>query len=105
MQARPTKMLSVVLIAICLHTLSCTRARDVSVSETMARGNRIVASLERYKTDHTRYPMALRDMIPRYLSSIDPPLIGEKKWTYTLADRGEAFTLAARGENDSDMSC
>jgi len=107
MRTRIPNLLSVLLMAIigCLCIPSCTKTKDMPAAETTARGDSIVASLERYKTDHARYPMALADLTPRYLSSIEVPLIGERKWTYTVDDHGEAFVLMVNGKNDSDLSC
>lgn len=66
------------LIALVCLAGTVVFALNTSMSTTKARANteRVVASLERYRSEHGRYPDALISLVPRYLSEIPRCQIG-----------------------------
>jgi hypothetical protein len=64
---------------------------------TMQRGDRVVAGLGEYFRAKSRYPGQLFELVPKYLSEIEPPMWGDSRWEYELKGAGLAFTLGVGG--------
>jgi len=52
------------------------------VDDCQQIGNTIIAALELYHADHSRYPDDLSELCPRYLPSIPEHLVGDRQWEY-----------------------
>lgn len=46
------------------------------------RGAHIVEGLAAYRQQHGTYPARLEDLVPQYLTHIQPPLWGLQRWRY-----------------------
>ena len=59
-----------------------------AIKETTKRGNIIVDALERYHSDHGKYPDVLAALIPEYEPNIPLPTWGLGEWIYDPTDSG-----------------
>ena len=69
-----------------------TRSWENSIDGCQQIGNEIVAALEQYHRDHSKYPDDLSALCPHYLPSIPPHLVGNRQWDYYSTD-GDRFSL------------
>lgn len=69
------------------------------VRESKIRGNTLIGAIDAYKGDHGRYPDTLDDLVPQYISKIEEPTAGSKKWDYYSEYAGSTFTLAFEDDN------
>ena len=67
------------------------------VQQTLAAGNQIAESLERYREDNGMYPEALKSLVPNYLNGLPLPSVGNMKWDY-VADK-DGYYLGVNGKN------
>lgn len=56
---------------------------EQAIKETHARGEQIVAALERWKAITGKYPASLDLLVPSELASIPRPVVGNGIWKYT----------------------
>lgn len=69
------------------------RSLEADRSETMAIGDEIVEALDRYFSEHGRYPNSFDALVPKYLDKIKAPIWGEA-WQYeSYPPNGDAFEL------------
>ena len=69
-----------------------------TIAETELRGNKIVAALQRYRSEYRFYPKDLDALAPRYLPAIQAPTVGDRVWHYATVDTGFAFQLWVEGK-------
>jgi hypothetical protein len=69
-------------------TANWTSARK---KESIQIGDAIVSALKAYYADHHRYPDALDNLAPQYMSSVPQPTAGDGTWRYF--SRGTEFYL------------
>ncbi len=62
---------------------------DAAYETTKSRAAALVAAIEAYKQSRGGYPERLDDLVPAFATTIEPPIVGDGKWTYTRvsADR------------------
>ena len=64
---------------------------------TLQKGDRVVAGLGQYYKANRSYPGQLFELVPKYLSEIEPPIWGSDKWEYEPKSSGLTFTLSVGG--------
>ena len=52
------------------------------IEESKHRGAAIVQALERHRADKGSYPATLDALVPRYITAIEPPTWGLRRWRY-----------------------
>ncbi len=72
------------------------------VAESQRRGETIVLALRQYNIDHSVYPAALNDLVPKYLTAIPAPTVGTRKWKYTLRPYYFSLAFGSRASSSSD---
>ena len=94
--SRITSCLALVVVcgAVCQ---GCADWSADAVAESQRRGNAIVAAIDAYKKDHGAYPTDLGELVPEYLSKIDPPTAGSQVWGYGVYKNGAVFCLWFEG--------
>jgi hypothetical protein len=83
----------------------CADWSKEAVAQSQRRGDKIIAALEAYKADHTTYPKALDELVPQYLSKIEPPTAGSEVWFYETYEGGSVFKLLFKGPTKYHPSC
>jgi hypothetical protein len=93
-------MLFVVLpLSLFVFTRSLLDEGDKSsVAEDERIGDRIVSAVEMYKAETHTYPDSLSELVPRYMSNIQPPRYGKKEWKYIHYPDKHAFALFMYGK-------
>jgi len=66
------------------------------IEESQRRGDAIIAALRAYRAKHGTYPQALQALVPGYLSQLEPPTVGERKWVYVVDRDGQGCGLEFR---------
>jgi len=69
-----------------------------TIAETELRGNKIVAALQRHRSEYRFYPERLDALAPRYLPAIQAPTAGDRVWHYATLEGGSAFQLWVEGK-------
>ncbi len=78
--------------------LGCSNWTKENIAESQRRGDVIVAAIEKFHADNKQYPPTLDQLLPKYLSKIDPPIAGNGKWIYT-DNGGGGYFLGFGGDN------
>lgn len=73
--------------------------RDTDAIEaTKARGDVIVAALERHRAEHDAYPATLQQLVPQHLDSVPQPVWGPA-WSYRAFQDGAHAELTVTGQD------
>lgn len=79
--ARKLRIISSLLFGTTIFAIAVAGCGDIE--ETERRGNAILGALERFNSDHGRYPAALDELQPKYLQEIPTPTWGLRTWKYS----------------------
>ncbi len=100
-------LIPIVLMVSCEVLILGNRARVDGANR--ARGEQIVAALEKFRSDQKKYPETLRSLEPRYISQL--PLMKRyeedpgREFTYQRSNDGSGFTLEYMGAPVSVGPC
>jgi hypothetical protein len=85
----------IVFIGICAVSLSGCDSRWSSsrVESSKKKGSGIVAAIDRYKSDHGKFPENLSQLVPQYIDRIEKPDAGDMDWLYETDVDGKDFSL------------
>ncbi len=91
---RPAVFLAMVL---CASSLVASCSNDESRLEmAKTRAESIIAALELYKSENSRYPPSLDKLCPGYMAKLPTPMWGDD-WRYRLRGAGgQGFTIVAK---------
>ena len=59
---------------------------EASLEESKRRGTEVVEALYAYRLQHDVYPDSLPQLVPQYVSSVEQPSWGLRRWTYRAYD-------------------
>jgi hypothetical protein len=62
----------------------------------MTIGTTVISGLEQYRRDHGAPPEKLDDLVPNYLSKIQPPTAGTMQWKYYINPNRRDYRLSCQ---------
>ncbi len=62
--------------------------RKSHFQQTEMEAKKIVAAIERYHSENTKYPEKLEDLVPAYLQELVKPKWGDSGWMYIGSETG-----------------
>lgn len=74
--------ITAVALALGIGVFAYAQRDRGSLEELKQRGAAIVEALERHRAANGNYPEALEALIPAYITKIDPPTWGLRRWRY-----------------------
>lgn len=66
---------------------------DNAVQATIGTGNSLIQALNNYKAKNKKYPTELRELVPKFVSEVSPPVAGNSGWVYGTSDDGQQFVI------------
>ena len=90
---------TIIVVIVAAYLMSYPRNwQGVDIALTQETGNSIVHALHRYQEQHKNYPDTLSELLPSYITMIENPKVGNKKWDYVREHNG--FYLGVSGVNE-----
>lgn len=86
-------LLSLLILQVSLLSCSGSNWSEDKILASQERGDRIAAALNKYHADNGIFPKSLKDLTPKYINEITPPMAGNQEWRYAIIENGNDFIL------------
>jgi hypothetical protein len=76
------------------------RHQNCALDKTKALGDELVTAIGEYHAEHGVYPHSLSDLVPDYISNVEQPVWGLRKWDYRLQANGKFLLSVSANKNN-----